>query len=294
MNFILPLVLATFVGLVPQEATRQIYPADFVKARPTTSKKGSGEAKKPAYVSTATKRPVPAAKPAGETEQVGLTIWRLRASRVSDSGARIIVQQQEQTLEFTPERVPAGAPFSAGEKIRFTFESPRNGYLYVIDRETYADGTLGDPYLIFPTTRTREGDNSVSAGKLIEIPAQDDRPNYFTLTFSRTDQTGELLTVIVTPKPIDEIAIGDKAIKIEPAQLEKWEKSWGGRTEKFELAGGAGRQWTRAEQAAGADGTRQLTQDDPGPQTIYRVAVKPGDPILVKVGLNYRRSVKKK
>ncbi|MBK7599530.1 MAG: DUF4384 domain-containing protein [Acidobacteria bacterium] len=292
MNLILPLIFASLIGFSPQEATRQIYPADFVKARPT--KKGPAATSKPAYVSSATKKATPPAKPAGDVEQLGLTIWRLRSSKNTDSGARIIIQQQEQTIELTPERVPSGASFNESDKIRFTFESPRNGYLYVIDRETYADGTLGDPYLIFPTTRTREGDNQVKAGKLVEIPAQEDRPNYFTLAFSRKDQTGELLTVIVTPNPIDDISIGEKAIKLAPGQVEKWEKIWGSKTEKFDLLGGAGRQWTPAEQAAGADGTRQLSQDDPGPQTIYRVAVKPGDPILVKVGLNYRKVVKKR
>jgi hypothetical protein len=43
------------------------------------------------------------------------------------------------------------------------------GYLYVIDREQYEDGTLGEPVQIFPTTRTRGGDNSVKPGSLIEI-----------------------------------------------------------------------------------------------------------------------------
>lgn len=56
------------------------------------------------------------------------------------------------------------------------------------------------------------------------------------------------------------------------------------------MAGGAGKTWTKAEQEAGAYATRQLTQDDPGPQTIYRVAVKPGAPMLVKVGLRYSRT----
>ena len=51
-------------------------------------------------------------------------------------------------------------------------------YLYVIDREQYADGTQGEPYLIFPTTRTRGGDNSVKAGRVMEIPSQDDNPPY--------------------------------------------------------------------------------------------------------------------
>jgi len=68
-----------------------------------------------------------------------------------------------------------------------------------------------------------------------------------------------------------------------------WRRT-GALTEKFEMAGGSGKTWTQAEQEAGANGTRQLTQDDPGPQTIYRVAVKPGAPLLVKIGLRYSRA----
>ena len=49
----------------------------------------------------------------------------------------------------------------------------------------------------------------------------------------------------------------------------------------------ADRSWTKAEQEAGASGLCYLTQDDPEPQTIYRVAVKSGAPLLVNVGLRY-------
>ena len=84
----------------------------------------------------------------------------------------------------------------------------------MIDRERYAGGSTGDPYLIFPTTRTRGGDNRVAPGQIIEIPGQDDRPNFFTPRRSRLDQTGELLTVIVTPQPIAGITIGDKPLPL--------------------------------------------------------------------------------
>jgi hypothetical protein len=89
------------------------------------------------------------------------------------------------------------------------------------------------------------------------------------------------------PKPLDGITIGAKALTLTSEQVGQWEKQWGSRVETFDLAGGAGKTWTRAEQEAGASGTRQLTQEDPEPQTIYRVAVKPGEPLLVKVGLRY-------
>jgi hypothetical protein len=268
------------------EGARQIVPEEFVKARP--GKSTATAAKQPSY------RPADAAKKtsgakSSDFTQLGLTIWRLRPSKAADTGARIIVQESDDTVEWTPERVEANSPLRIGERIRISIESPRTGYLYVIDREQYADGTLSEPYLIFPTTRTRGGDNRVTAGRVIEIPGQEDRPNYFRLRQSRPNQTAEVLTVLVTNEPLEGLTFGAQPLVLANDQVAKWEKEWSAPAERFELIGGAGKTWTKAEQAAGADGTRLLTQEDPGPQTIYRVAAKPGAPILVKVGLRYSR-----
>ncbi len=265
------------------DQSRQIIPEEFTKARPTKSAaSAAGRAK---YQAASAKKA--ADTKSGNYQQLGLTLWRLRPTGRTDTGARIIVQEGETAMEWTPERVATDTPLKMGEKIRFSFESPRPGYLYVIDRERYADGSVGAPYLIFPTTRTRGGDNKVGPGHLIEIPAQEDRPNYFTLKQTRPDQIGELVSVIVSEKPLDEITIRKEALQLTPELVAKWEKQWGSQAEKFEMTGGAGRFWTRAEQEAGADSTRQLTQDDPGPQTVYRVVVKPGAPLFVNVGLKY-------
>lgn len=54
---------------------------------------------------------------------------------------------------------------------------------------------------------------------------------------------------------------GPKALKLSSEQVAKWEKEWGtGKVESFELSGGAGKTWTRAEQQAAANATRLLTQ----------------------------------
>lgn len=274
-----------FFACFQNEGSRAIIPEEFVKARPGKSK--AAAARRPAYRNTSSKTAARPSDKADSFTQLGLTIWRLRQAVARDSGTRIIVQGESQTTEWTPERIEANTPLRLGERIRFSFESPQTGYLYVIDREQYANGTLGDPYLIFPTTRTRNGDNQVTAGRLIEIPAQDDRPNFFTLQQSRMDQIGENVTVIVSSKPLTELTISDKALKLSAEQVAKWEAEWGAQTERFEMVGGKGQAWTSAEQAAGADATRSLTQDDPPPQTIYRVATRPGQPILIKVGLQY-------
>jgi hypothetical protein len=174
-----------------------------------------------------------------------------------------------------------------GERVRISIESPSTGYLYVIDREQYAGGKLGDPWLIFPTTRIHNGDNQVTAGKLIEVPSQPDRPNYFTLHKSKPDQTGEQLTVVVSQEPLQGISVGAEAQQLQPEQVAGWEKRWTGQTQRFEMVDGVGRAWTRAEQQAGLDGTRLLTQDDPGPQTIYRVTGAAGQPFFAQVELGY-------
>jgi hypothetical protein len=280
---LLTLVFCLF-ACFQSDGSRAIIPEEFVKARPTKSR---ATARRTAYRNVSGK---PASKPASANDsftQLGLTIWRLRQAVGAEGGTRIIVQGDSQSMEWMPERIEASSPLRIGERIRFSFESPQTGYLYVIDREQYANGTMGDPYLIFPTTRTRNGDNQVAAGRLIEIPAQDDRPNFFTLQQSRMDQVGEYLTVIVSNQPLKELVITDKALKLSADQVEKWEAEWSGQTERFELVGGQGKPWTKVEQAAGADATRSLTQEDPPPQTIYRVATKPGQPVLIKVGLKY-------
>ncbi len=289
------LLLLTITFTAQAQDTRGIVPLEFVKARPTKTQTPVTVNRRTIYRRTSTKSV--AETKSEEFAQLGLTIWRLRPAKPNDAGLRIIAHKENETNEFIPERLPANAPMHIGENIRLSFESPQTGYLYVIDREQYADGSFGEPVLIFPTTRTRNGDNQVAAGKLIEIPAQEDRPNYFTLLQSQlknSKQIGEVLTVIVAPKPLEGITIRATPLTLTNEQIQQWEKQWGAQTETFDLAGDAGKGWTKAEQEAGASGTRQLTQQDPEPQTIYRVAIKSGVPLLVKVGLRYgNNSVRK-
>src|SRR5262249_13437383 len=153
--------------------------------------------------------------------------------------------------EWTPERVGSGGTLKAGDRVRLTIESAARGYLYVIDRERYGAGDYGEPYLIFPTLPTRNGENSGAPGKPIHIPGQEDRPNFFTLRQTRGDQTGEELTVLVTPLPREGLPIGRSALALSRSQFSDWEKRWGAaKTDLFELPTGAGKAWTNAEQQA--------------------------------------------
>lgn len=127
------------------------------------------------------------------------------------------------------------------------------------------------------------------AGRVIEFPAQEDNPPYFTLTRSRPEHVGEVLILIVSPQALAELPASAEPVKVAAEKLAQSEKEWGGRAEQFELEGGAGLPYTKAEKAAGGDGSRMLTQGDPLPQTILRMSAKPGSPVLVKVLLRIAR-----
>lgn len=222
---------------------------------------------------------------------VGVTVWRLRPSGAARAGERLLTHEGAGTLSWVPERVPSDAPLAEGDRVRLSIEPARAGYLYVIDRELYADGTAGEPYLIFPTTRTLGGDNRVEAGRLVDLPAQDDSPPYFTLRRSRADQTGESLQVLITREPLEGLEIGPRPQRLPAAPFAAWEKAWGGQAAgRLELAGGAGRPWTKEEREAGAHVRRKLTADAPAPQTLYyRPGADPGKPLSVEVELRYAR-----
>jgi hypothetical protein len=221
---------------------------------------------------------------------VGITFWRLRPAVAGDV-ARLLVQEQgrSQPAEWTPERIEAETPLTEGQFVRLSLESPQSGYLYVVDREKYSDGTLGEPYLIFPTLRTNGGDNRVEAGRVVEIPAQDDNPSYFTMRPSGPRQASEILTIIVSVEPLDVPALQRNAVQLRAEKVKRWEQEWQAPVERIEQIGGHGTPWTAAEKEAGQGGKRRLTQDEPLPQTIYHVAIKPRQPILINVPLIYER-----
>ena len=192
--------------------------------------------------------------------------------------------------QWVAERIEAGTPLNIGDRVRLTVESPRPGYLYIIDREQYADGSFGEPMLIFPTLRTRGGDNRVEPGKLIDIPAQEDQYSYFTAqpAGGRRDQVAEVLTIILVPQALT-LRISEQPLRIAQTEMAGWESLWGGATERLELVNGAGQTWTNEEKLAGAVKGRQLTQTGPPPQTVYRVARKAGGSLLITVPLRYAR-----
>jgi len=262
----------------PDDATRKLWDTAFIgsSTKKTTTKRRAYRIATPN---------VPVYNVAPESV-VGVTLWRLRPATRSDSGERLIVHDDNASSEWLPERISANTRLVQGDRLRISVEAVRGGYLYVIDREQYADGTLGEPYLIFPTNRTSGGDNQVAIGRLVEIPAQDDSPPFFTMKKSRGDHVAEMLSVLVTPTKLDGVEITDKAQKLTNAQVANWEKNWGASVGHLEMST-TGQTWTKEEKDAR---TRALTASAPPPQLLfYRPGAKPTEPMFVKLRLQYRK-----
>jgi hypothetical protein len=286
----------------PQGTPRKIVSDDFTKNRQeaasaTPSKESQGPAsnsippkpRQPRRTYRLASAPIKTPRPTTSLSvvaQLGITIWRLRPVDSSDAGGRALIREKGKSSGWVPERVEGETMFREGDHVRISVESPRAGYLYVVDRDLFSDGTTGGAMLIYPWS---EADNQMRPGRLVDIPAQEDDPSYFTARLTGADQVGELLTFIVTSTPLD-LPISDKSFQISNVQMSKWEKIWGGQSERFEMEGGAGEAWTRQEQQAAArKGTRQLTRDDPAPQTIYRVSTADNKALLVNVRLRYTK-----
>ena len=277
-----------------EESSRQIVLDRFNKARPAADVQGqvvpNKSAKPPVYRRVGNTRLARRGTHPPVTEEIGVTVWRLRPARPADEDARVLVMDGLKQAQYTPERIEANTPLNVGDRVRITVESPRPGFLYIVDREQYADGSFGEPMLIFPTLRTRGGDNHLMPGKLVDIPAQEDQYSYFTAqpAGTRRDQIAEVLTVLLVPEPLP-LQIGDQPLKLATQQIANWERLWGGAAETLELEGGAGQAWTKAEKLAAAANGRQLTQSGPPPQTVYRVARKSTGQLLVNVPLHYTK-----
>jgi hypothetical protein len=287
-----------------EENSRRFWPPNFrPEAAAPKPKPRTGSYKR------TTPTPAMTTNPIETTEQasLGVTIWLLRSAteikptqpgqpessrgtqpQNTEEIARVLIRKKNgQRAEMVAERVQANTPFSIGQQLRLSIEVPRDGYLYVIDREQYADGTLSDPFLVFPSN-PQSNENRVTAGRIVELPNGDDVFEVAQFTDNGKKLTGEALTFLVSPRPLEGLpkAQADGGpIQLSKAQVEAWENKWGAEVEQLELQNGVGKYRTRSEQQATTSANQKLTQDDPLPQTVFRVAAKPGNPFLVKLPL---------
>ena len=282
-----------------QDTERRFWPPNYRPA--ATAAKTTKPATRPAYKRTSPALEKGAITTAAERNSVvGITVWRLKpyediaSTKPKEDIARILVTRKGKKSDFAAERVEASTAFTKGQMLRLSIEVPRSGYIYVIDREQYEDGSVSAPYLVYPLNAVQD-DNKVAAGRVIEIPNGGDEPFFEVNPLKQENpkrQTAEMLTVLVTPTPLTGLPKATRddegnyqPIELPQSEVEKWEKLWGTQVEQLELDGGAGQTYTRSEQVAGTDKKKRLTSDDPPPQTLFRVASKPGKPLLVKLPL---------
>src|SRR5581483_8652660 len=115
------LISSGVIGQTPQqsdeESSRQIVLDRFNKARPlseATAGVGSANSaamKPPLYRRTGAMR-IPGRRGARPpaTEEIGITIWRLRPARDNDQGGRVLVLDGLKQMQYTPERIEANTP----------------------------------------------------------------------------------------------------------------------------------------------------------------------------------------
>src|SRR5262245_42325459 len=78
-----------------------------------------------------------------------MNLWHMRladsASPVKSRGLTHKKIDPSGKLDWTPERMTLDDVIPEGELLRLSFESASAGYLYVIDRDIFADGTKSAP-----------------------------------------------------------------------------------------------------------------------------------------------------
>lgn len=257
------------IAYAQPQKDRAIVSEDFTKARPASRTRRAR--KQRAYRLTSIPLAEPLDKDSPATLKVGVTIWKIDRVYAGES------------IREVAKRVEAETPFHQDDLLRLSIESSRTGYLYVIDRDWFNDGSSGDTKLIFPL---RGEDNRLVAGRLVDIPAPHRSP--FRAT-PEANQAGEMLTIIITSAPLS-LPLSNDPLAVSDTQLAEWERIWSGMTERFEMNDGVGQARTsRERQATSSNGSRQLTRDDPAPQTIYFISPRSSNGLLFNLLLHYVR-----
>lgn len=296
--------------------TRSATSDDFVKQRPEKPKVRVNTAvparPRPKYVFVSanknavpwkSNKKAPAPKPPNTPSvvtEIGVTLWKLRPPKANEEGVLLPVKINNTTrANWLPERVGPNTAFSKGDKVRFAIESRAEGYLYVFDRETYSDGSVGEPQLIFPASLNQ--DNTVGPGMLVDIPDQREDLPYFSINPKKPKYAGELLSVVISPRPWASIRLNEEGFMTNTEDLFALE--FGSDVEIFSRTDTADRIYTKTESeaACGAKArqlerdsspqkpcgakSRQLTRDESLPQSIYSVKGSAGQPAVAFVRL---------
>jgi hypothetical protein len=319
-------IMASVLNIIGQDGsgTRSITSDDFASKRPASAegavagkkvtKKASkhastARAKPPQYAFVRSEKNVSRARPPKAAAAVkgplrsldiGVTLWRLRPPHKSEAGAFLlpVLDDDHERTMWLAERVPIDTVFNPGDRLRFAVESSAAGYIYVFGREMYSDGSFGKPYTIFGGSGA---EGSVRPGMLFDIPDQQEDLPYLLITPKKVNYIGELLTIIIAPRPTDQLAL-DKDGKLKNgdnlSQIE-----FGSEAEVYSRSDAENTIFTKAEADASCGvKTRELVREQPGtdpcaahareltreealPQTIYRIKAQSGKPAVAFVKL---------
>ena len=198
----------------PAENSRRFWPPEFrPQAATPNAKPRTGR-----YKPIATNRPLKILdEPNAQPATLGVTLWLMRTPEeikttsrglgASADSARVLIKKKvgkaERNEEMIPQRIEANTPLKAGQLVRLTVEVPQDGFLYVIDREKYADGKLSAPFLIYPSD-PQGMTHAVKAGRTIELP--DSEWVFEVKAHSEENNAllaGEWLSFIITPHPLE-------------------------------------------------------------------------------------------
>lgn len=321
-------ILSTVVSSAQQ--TRSITSDDFASQRPAatavvaaaTTPAGKKPARRPAVKPKPPAKPKsfnyflrknaaaafqrPAQKPARDGQsvkvtEIGVTMWKLRPPHAGESGYLLPVFDAGARKLWIAERTAIDTVFRAGDRVRFGIESSSSGYLYIFDCETYSDGTLGRASMIFPASLN--DDNSVRPGILVDVPDQREDWPYLNINPQQSGHTGELLTVVVSPRPLTQLKLDSKNYVLNADALA--EIATGSDVELFsrkdpqqekiftkaEAESTCGVKTRELQRENGKDTgcgitTRQLTRTEPLPQSILRVTGVAGRPAVALVRLS--------
>lgn len=225
-----------------------------------------------------------------QDEELGVTFWKLRPLKKSEEedAPTFKVNTGDGYEDWTAERVSSSTKFKPGDRVRFTIEPLRSGFIYILNREVYKDGTTGKTLLIHPdfAGRTRR-DVSVNAGRLVEIPATSEDIPYFLIGTDEEKYSGEEIIVVISPTKLSGFNFGKDEILVQPSLIEKWFNEWASSTDAYDASDGEGVAYTRTE--AEAVKTRSLTQEEPLPQTIYRFKSVAGKPLMISFQLQIKQ-----
>ena len=287
---------------------RSITSDDFASKRPAARTSGRSRRARYSFLRAEknvaqNRRSSPRSSPAKATvppvvSEIGVTMWRLRPPQKNETGHFFeVIDGSRGRHMWLAERVGPDTGFKPGEKIRFAIESSLTGYLYVFNRETSTDGSLGAPSLIFPDSI--RDDNSVGPGVLVDIPDQRDDVPYFNITPQGPNYAGELLTVVITTKPLTDLKVERDGTVVSVDDLLNLE--FNADVEVFSRTDTEDKFYSKIEADAACGGrsrggkepcglaSRKLTRDEPLPQAIFRAKSQPGEPVVVFVKLNVQK-----